>query len=48
MSGDWDDSGEFETIANLDIEDADLDLRDPFDLSKALEGMPLKKFLKFI
>ena len=42
MSGDWDDSGEFETIANLDIEDADLDLRDPFDLSKALEGAALE------
>ena len=42
MSSDWDDSGEFETIANLDIEDADLDLRDPFDLSKALEGAALE------
>ncbi len=42
MSGDWDDSGEFEAIANLDIEDADLDLRDPFDLSKALEGAALE------
>ena len=42
MSGDWDDSGEFEAIANQDIEDADLDLRDPFDLSKALEGAALE------
>ena len=42
MSSDWDDSGEFEAIANLDIEDADLDLRDPFDLSKALEGAALE------
>ena len=42
MSSDWDDSGEFEAIANLDVEDADLDLRDPFDLSKALEGAALE------
>ena len=42
MSSDWDDSGEFEAIANQDIEDADLDLRDPFDLSKALEGAALE------
>ena len=34
MSSDWDDSGEFEAIANLDIEDADIELRDPFDISK--------------
>ena len=42
MSSDWDDSGEFEAIANQDIDDADLDLRDPFDLSKALEGAALE------
>ena len=42
MSSDWDDSGKFEAIANQDIEDADLDLRDPFDLSKALEGAALE------
>ena len=42
MSSDWDDSGEFEAIANLDIEDADMDMRDPFDLSKALEGAALE------
>ena len=42
MSSYWDDSGEFEVIANQDIEDADLDLRDPFDLSKALEGAALE------
>ena len=42
MSSDWDDSGDFEVIANLDIEDADIDMRDPFDLSKALEGAALE------
>ena len=42
MSSDWDDSGEFEVIANLDVEDADIDMRDPFDLSKALEGAALE------
>jgi len=42
MSSDWDDSGDFEVIANLDIEDADIDTRDPFDLSKALEGAALE------
>ena len=42
MSSDWDDSGEFEAIANLDVEDADIDMRDPFDLSKALEGAALE------
>ena len=42
MSSDWDDSGEFEAIANLVIEDADVELRDPFDISKALEGAALE------
>ena len=42
MSNDWDDSGDFEVIANLDIDDADVDVRDPFDLSKALEGAALE------
>ena len=43
MSSDWDDSGEFEAIANLNIEDADIELRDPFDISKALEGFSREK-----
>ena len=42
MVNDWDDDGAFEELANLPIEDADLEERDPFDLSRALEGAALE------
>ena len=42
MVNDWDDDGAFEELANLTIEDADLEERDPFDLSRALEGAALE------
>jgi len=42
MTNDWDDDGEFENLANLVIDDSDLQSKDPFDLSKALEGAALE------
>ena len=42
MVNDWDDDGAFEDLANRPIEDADLEERDPFDLSRALEGAALE------
>jgi len=42
MANDWDDDGEFEEVANQEISQADLEMRDPFDLSKALEGAALE------
>ena len=42
MTSDWDDNGEFENLANLAIDDSDLQVKDPFDLSKALEGAALE------
>lgn len=42
MVNDWDDDGAFEDLANLPVEDADLEERDPFDLSRALEGAALE------
>ena len=42
MVNDWDDDGAFEELANLPIEDADLEERDPFDFSRALEGAALE------
>jgi hypothetical protein len=38
MVNDWDDEGSFEDAANLPLIDVDLSQRNPFDLSKALEG----------
>jgi len=42
MAGDWDDDGEFESLADQHAGASDLELRDPFDLSRALEGAALE------
>jgi hypothetical protein len=42
MTSEWDDDGDFESLADHDAGRPDLDLRDPFDLSKALEGAALE------
>ena len=42
LADDWDDDGNFEAVADHDAGISDLDLRDPFDLSKALEGAALE------
>ena len=42
MPNEWDDEGEFENLANLSLEDFDTAAKDPFDLSKALEGAALE------
>ena len=42
MTSDWDDDGDFESLANHDSGSPDLELRDPFDLSKALEGAAME------
>ncbi len=42
MPNEWDDEGQFEITANLDIANNDLVVRDPFDISKALEGAALE------
>ena len=42
MTNDWDDDGDFESLANHDPGSPDLRDRDPFDLSKALEGAALE------
>ena len=39
MTDAWDDDGAFEHVANQVVDDSDLVERDPFDLSKALEGL---------
>ena len=39
---DWDDDGAFEDLANQPIDEADLVERDPFDISRALEGAALE------
>ena len=39
---DWDDDGAFEDLANRPIDEADLVERDPFDISRALEGAALE------
>ena len=38
MVNEWDDDGEFMSIADQLPELVDLEYRDPFDISKALEG----------
>jgi excinuclease ABC subunit B len=38
----WDDDGDFEEKANIDVGLGDLTERDPFDLSRALEGAALE------
>ena len=43
MVEEWDDEGSFEQRANAIPADADLNQRDPFDLSKALEGAVLEE-----
>ncbi|MGB2018404.1 MAG: DEAD/DEAH box helicase family protein, partial [Candidatus Poseidoniaceae archaeon] len=42
MVDDWDDDGSFEARANLDVGEVDLQERDPFDLSRALEGASME------
>ncbi|MDP6333191.1 MAG: helicase-related protein [Candidatus Poseidoniaceae archaeon] len=42
MTNDWDDDGDFESLADHDPGRPDLQQRDPFDLSKALEGAALE------
>ena len=42
MVDDWDDDGSFEARANLDVGEVDLQARDPFDLSRALEGASME------
>ena len=42
MVRDWDDDGAFEDIANRPIDESDLVERDPFDISRALEGAALE------
>ncbi|MAV44246.1 MAG: hypothetical protein CMA30_07205, partial [Euryarchaeota archaeon] len=42
MTVEWDDDGDFESVADHDVGLSDLELRDPFDLSKALEGAALE------
>ena len=39
---DWDDDGAFEDLANRPIDESDLVERDPFDISRALEGAALE------
>jgi excinuclease ABC subunit B len=43
LVGEWDDEGAFEQVANHDVGDSDLLERDPFDISKALEGAALER-----
>ena len=38
----WDNEGAFEKLADIDVGQSDLTERDPFDLSKALEGAALE------
>ena len=42
MPDDWDDDGHFELVANQEIGVSDVEQRDPFDISKALEGAALE------
>ena len=42
MTEAWDDDGAFEHVADQEVADSDLVERDPFDLSKALEGAAME------
>ena len=42
MPDEWDDDGHFELVANQEIGVSDIEQRDPFDISKALEGAALE------
>jgi len=42
LTEEWDDDGNFESVADHDAGLSDLELKDPFDLSKALEGAALE------
>jgi hypothetical protein len=42
MTDAWDDDGAFEHVADQEVSEVDLVERDPFDLSKALEGAALE------
>lgn len=37
MVKEWDNDGAFEDLANIEIDESDLEERDPFDISRALE-----------
>ena len=41
MVDDWDDDGSFEALADQPLLEVDLAQRNPFDLSKALDGAAL-------
>ena len=43
MVNDWDDDGSFEATADAVLKEVDLSQRNPFDLSKALEGAVLEE-----
>ncbi len=42
MVKEWDNDGAFEDLANMEIDESDLEERDPFDISRALEGAALE------
>ena len=42
MVKEWDNDGAFEDLANIEIDESDLEERDPFDISRALEGAALE------
>ncbi len=42
MVKEWDNEGAFEDLANLEVGSSDLEERDPFDISRALEGAALE------
>ena len=46
MPDEWDDDGHFELVANQEIGVSDIEQRDPFDISKALEGAALEHLNK--
>ena len=42
MVKEWDNEGAFEDLANLEVGGSDLEERDPFDISRALEGAAME------
>ena len=42
MTDAWDDDGAFEHVADQVVDEVELVERDPFDLSKALEGAAME------
>ena len=43
MVDEWDDDGSFESLADQPLLEVDLTQRNPFDLSKALDGAALEE-----